>query len=102
MSNTISKLTCFIAADVRDEVNAWIKQNIVNAGPNTFSAPYSETGKEPATHYACCWRIEPDDKAKLDEYLSKNHAKSYTSSFVEESSVKSIVDAWSIRPIASI
>lgn len=74
----MKKLLSFITADIREEVNAWIDANIPNAGPNTFAAPYSATGKGAITHYATCWRISDKDKATLISYLNKDHGDKHS------------------------
>lgn len=69
----MKKLLAFIKADIQAEVNAWIEENIPNAGPNAFSAPYSVSGKGEITHYATYWRISDADKVSLSAYLDSSH-----------------------------
>lgn len=71
----MKKFLAFVEASERDEVNAWIDENIENAGPNTFSAPYGSTEDGEITHYACCWRINDTDRAAVEAYLASVQSK---------------------------
>ena len=95
----MKKLIAFIGADIQPEVNKWIDANVPGAGPTTFSAPHSATGKGKITHYATCWRADDSTKTKVTGHLEKTYKTKFSYDYIDQEDVQSKVSLKKLKPL---